>query len=1591
MLETHAEHTFFKDFRTPHLLRKLVVTLLLCACVCIGAWGADYQYATISKVPATELDWGTASNWETGTPYTAGIPSITNNNTYTITLNSDMKITGNFDIGSTSDNAITLTINLNGYNLSVSGTFNQNNKNPVNIKGPGTFSMNGYDLDGSYNHSLNLSNGAVVDIQNSMYTNGTPVTITDKDGTCTLYLPAGGQNTNYGAGQLTQSNITAIPSANTKNPVYTFAVASTQNPTGTTFDYTITVKNTIAGNSIATSTYKVELLKNNPGNTITYTTDNAAYSVDKTDFSYTLDQNTINSTTIRIYSSSALEENEGVRITVMTPDKTMPLGVFEYIYKKWSWNGSVDTVWEKKENWTYNGILAAGATGVPGVSDSVSIPSGCSHYPEIGASSSVQIQNVTIMPGAHITQTGGTFQVNRLTIDGSGVYSATGGTVQFVPYGGNAPAWICDYPINSKLYNVEIPSGVTFQPSSDMYITGNLTATGTFDAASTGKTLFVVPADTSRLKGSISTIKLGKLDVSTTSSGKAFYLDGSLSTSDISVKGTLNALITVDGAAGSYIQLAADKSGGEYIQFASASVPEIKGKTYTVTSAIPVGGSVPSGWSYTAPATATWTGASSTDWSDSANWSPVQIPTGEIIIPKNPTGGKYPQLSVDIKQKAAIITVEEGASLNLNEKTLEAFSITNHGALNVGTGTLSVTDLTHEKAGLSDPGITITSGTIQATSSITNKAELSISSGNWYSNALINDISGAMTLQTGSSLTLKDFINRGTLTIDSEPTKMEVNGERQNAADSLVEYTAANPTLSWGDVYEKVQFDSSLTVGAGNSWSITQAKEITFADAVTNAGTMALTADEITFKKSVTNSSTGTLALQAGTTTFSAGVTNQKTLTSSGNLFFTAGVVSSQGAISCTGEIHFAGTAAQNVAISTTSTIGEVVVDARAKPTLTGNLTCAGLTIESTGSFDIGSNELTVSGGLTNSGTFSSSAGGKVTLVKGFSNTGTITLNGKTTFSGGTPQPVSTGASSVFADVTVSGAGGISLQSDCTFAKLTVTNGGIALGSRTLTVTGDWIHSGGNITASTGGKAVCNGTMTVSASVSIAGNNAWNNLTCTTPGVTLQFAGGSTQTVNGTLTVTGGSASGSEIILSSTDTTNWNLAMGSTPTSTNLQLSYVTVSFSTARPAIYSVIGEIGTNGVLEGTEGSTVGWFYVVPEGIPVYFKHAYAPYGGSTIYVAFSRRIDVSSAAVLSQIPLAVELRPYADAGADNIIASGSPAAVISDDDDGTVISLTLSTNVTLNHLTTYSLFANGDSTKRGYIHDTQSPRGELSETTIALSPLVTGAAFPAMAYDNRTQTDEVSDGSTGVIRLFDGSGSTLNSVLGGNDITLQAKTDNDALGLKLLVTQDEQADTIFQSNPVVSGEAAEQFISFAESILAENRIKTNSSSGKNRNFIIPASLTMDISKPLCFFFQLLDSNGAVLTNAKGIPLYVVRSPEDDASRSLSVWSVTLREIIQQKGGVTILNNVINALKGEETVIEIDVSKRSSVTVQVLTLDGNVVKTLQRGVKEAGKYYFRWNGTNKNGASVARGMYFIRVTGGDFDATRKVMVIRE
>ncbi len=142
--------------------------------------------------------------------------------------------------------------------------------------------------------------------------------------------------------------------------------------------------------------------------------------------------------------------------------------------------------------------------------------------------------------------------------------------------------------------------------------------------------------------------------------------------------------------------------------------------------------------------------------------------------------------------------------------------------------------------------------------------------------------------------------------------------------------------------------------------------------------------------------------------------------------------------------------------------------------------------------------------------------------------------------------------------------------------------------------------------------------------------------------------------------------------------------------------------------------------------------------------------------------------------------------------------------------------------------------------------------------------------------------------------------------------------------------------------------------------------------------------------FLFKMGSFTVDHFADGTAYPLYAVRLKDPNNIASLDLWSFKIKTTNQQRGGVSILNNVIDLNSGEHTVIQVDMKQSGNLNVIVMTLDGNIVTYLRHGQTDAGTHYYNWNGTNNGGSKVARGLYFVRVIGPGIDETRKVMCVK-
>ena len=64
--------------------------------------------------------------------------------------------------------------------------------------------------------------------------------------------------------------------------------------------------------------------------------------------------------------------------------------------------------------------------------------------------------------------------------------------------------------------------------------------------------------------------------------------------------------------------------------------------------------------------------------------------------------------------------------------------------------------------------------------------------------------------------------------------------------------------------------------------------------------------------------------------------------------------------------------------------------------------------------------------------------------------------------------------------------------------------------------------------------------------------------------------------------------------------------------------------------------------------------------------------------------------------------------------------------------------------------------------------------------------------------------------------------------------------------------------------------------------------------------------------------------------------------------------------------------------------------VNLKIFNLLGEEIRTLKSEFLSAGSYSVSWDGKNNHGSDVASGVYMYRVTSGNFDSVKKMLLIK-
>lgn len=443
-----------------------------------------------------------------------------------------------------------------------------------------------------------------------------------------------------------------------------------------------------------------------------------------------------------------------------------------------------------------------------------------------------------------------------------------------------------------------------------------------------------------------------------------------------------------------------------------------------------------------------------------------------------------------------------------------------------------------------------------------------------------------------------------------------------------------------------------------------------------------------------------------------------------------------------------------------------------------------------------------------------------------------------------------------------------------------------------------------------------------------------------------------------------------------------------------------------------------------------------------PPGFTMSAVPLGTKNMMVIFSKALntdqltlynsasDYRTVSALEYIPKALELENSSGTGIQ--IDQNVPAQCLFKTNNATGILLALNKDAVLNDITS-GIFVTAKSYGQAYdplagvtasLTYIQDAVGNyvVADSKHAFSDFAVNAVQPQYAYDNSV-TDQGSptgyslyqDGSWAV-RDWNAEQANYGTLHAGKEVIMQAS---------LYDGTSDKSGGLNPSGQLASGTVSAFFANKPDAASVSTKINENTNLDwriwqpnftsdifgslapvNNKSYISinatsnDSGILFDIPQEsaenwksgdqISFVFKMGDYTVDHYADGTNYPLYAIRLKDLNDIASLDLWSFKVKSATLQRGGVTILNNVIDVNNGENTVIQVDMKEAGNLNVIVMTLDGNIVKYLRHGHTDAGTHYYNWNGTNNGGSKVARGLYFVRVIGPGIDETRKVMCVK-
>jgi len=126
-------------------------------------------------------------------------------------------------------------------------------------------------------------------------------------------------------------------------------------------------------------------------------------------------------------------------------------------------------------------------------------------------------------------------------------------------------------------------------------------------------------------------------------------------------------------------------------------------------------------------------------------------------------------------------------------------------------------------------------------------------------------------------------------------------------------------------------------------------------------------------------------------------------------------------------------------------------------------------------------------------------------------------------------------------------------------------------------------------------------------------------------------------------------------------------------------------------------------------------------------------------------------------------------------------------------------------------------------------------------------------------------------------------------------------------------------------------------------------------------------------------------------GAPLFDLDGNPRDALPDMGAYEYVSPVAVEESSPkeFRLLRNYPNPFNAS-TTITYEIPEPGSVTLSIYNIEGQKVRNLVSGYRDAGTHSVNWNGLNDDGLAVSSGLYFIRIEMGRRVDTEKMVLLR-